>query len=170
MHVLNIYFIPFALILILSAIYFSEPDPRITYVSFAILFVFFLINRWLSKNAYKFIKWTSRIRILTVWLNLAAAAALFYLLGSYWAPTWLLFLIPPALAAMFMKKAQVFLISLTSLILMLGTYYVKSRLIDLPLSSVQWAMACIHALFVIFFALFVQAMSEMAVKMRDTLK
>ena len=37
MHILNYYFTPFAVILILFAIFFSEPERKVTYASFAIL-------------------------------------------------------------------------------------------------------------------------------------
>lgn len=170
MNILNYYFTPFAVILILSAIYFSQPEKNITFLSFAVLFIFFFINYWFSKNAYKFVRWFYKIRMLLVWLNLITSGILFYLLGSFWAPMWLLFLTAPATAGMFMKKKQVLIITLSSVFLMLGIYYLKSVILDIKLGQVQWAMASIHAVFVIFFALFVQAMSEMLVKIRDTLK
>ncbi len=53
MQMLNRYFTPFALILILSAIYFSQPDPRDYKISLAILLASILVNWWLSKNAYR---------------------------------------------------------------------------------------------------------------------
>ena len=86
MHILNYYFTPFAVVLILFAIFFSEPEPRVTYLSFGILAAAFIANYWLGKNLYKFLRWSRHIRALTVWLNMAVSAALFYLLSPYWAP------------------------------------------------------------------------------------
>jgi len=154
MHLLNTYFTPFALILTVFAIYFSPLEKQTIYTTFGILAVTFVINWWVSKNEYKFFKWIQKIRILTVIFNLLITAIIFYLLGSYWAPTWLLFLIAPSASAMFMKRFHVFLIALTAALLMLGT--------------ILWAIASIHAIFVILFSLFVNSMSEMILKARNS--
>lgn len=115
-------------------------------------------------------RWSQNIRALMVWLNLLTSAVLFYLLFSYWAPMWLLFLMAPATAAMYMNKRNVFFIAFCSAIAMLGVYYLKSIMLDNQFSRQLWGMASVHALFVIFFAMFVAAMSEMILKVRDSLK
>ena len=168
MHLLNTYFTPFAVILTVFAIYFSALDKQTMYLALGILAVTFAINWWVSKNEYKFFKWIQKIRVLTVIFNLLVTAVIFYLLGSYWAPTWLLFLIAPSASAMFMKRFHVFLIALSAALLMLGIYYLKSFLLGMPLGTVLWAMASIHAIFVILFSLFVNSMSLMILKVRDS--
>src|ERR1035437_7021148 len=107
MHILNYYFTPFAVILILFAIFFSEPEHSVTYASFGLLAASFVVNYWLNANVYRLMQLTRRIRGITVWINLFTSAVLFYLLFPYWAPMWLLFLMAPAASAMFMKKWQV---------------------------------------------------------------
>ena len=62
MHMLNRYFAPFALFLILSAIWFSEPEPRDYKLSLAILAVSAAVNWWLDRNAYRFMAWSRRLR------------------------------------------------------------------------------------------------------------
>ncbi len=168
MHILNYYFTPFAVILIAFAIYFSEPERSVTYISFAILSASFVTNYWFTRNTYRFMRWMHNVRTLMVWLNLITSAVLFYLLGSYWAPMWLLFIIAPATSAMFMSKFRVFLIAFASAAAMLGVYYLKSVQLDIDFGRQLWAMAACHALFVIFFSLFVAAMSEMILKVRDS--
>ena len=170
MHILNYYFTPFAIILIAFAIYFSEPGKNVTYISFAILTASFGANYWFSRNTYRFMRWMHNVRALMVWLNLATSAVLFYLLGSYWAPMWLLFIIAPATSAMFMKKTSVTFIAVASAAAMLGVYYLKSLQLGIPFGQQLWAMASCHALFVIFLSLFVAAMSEMILKVRDSLR
>ena len=170
MHILNYYFTPFAVILIVFAVYFSEPGKNITYASFAILAASFGINYWFTKNTYRFMRWMHNIRALMVWLNLLTSTVLFYLLFPYWAPMWLLFIIAPATSAMFMKKSRVFFIAFASAAAMLGAYYVKSILLDMPFGSQLWATASVQALFLIFFSMFVAAMSEMILKVRDSLR
>ena len=172
MHILNYYFTPFAVILILFAIFFSQPDPQVTRASFVILAAAFAVNWWLGRNIYRFLRWSRHIRALTVWINLAVSAALFYLLSAYWAPMWLLFLTAPAASAMYMRKWQVFLISLASAGLMLGLYYARSLAFGEGggLGTQLWAMASVQAVFIIFFSMFTAAMAEMVVKVRDSMR
>jgi hypothetical protein len=168
MHILNYYFTPFAVILILFALFFSEPERSVTYASFIILAAAFAANYWLGSNVYRFMRWSRHIRALTVWLNLAVSATLFYLLAAYWAPMWLLFLTAPAASAMYMKKWQVLLTALAASALMLGLYYLRSSLYGLGMSAQFWAMAATQAVFIIFFSMFTAAMAEMIVKVRDS--
>lgn len=170
MHILNYYFTPFAIILIVFAVYFSEPEKSVTYASFAILAAAFAVNYWVTANTYRFMRWMHGIRALMVWLNLLTSTVLFYLLFPYWAPMWLLFLIAPATAAMFMQKTRVFLIAFASAAAMLGAYYVKSVMLEMPFGEQLWATAAVQALFVIFLSMFMAAMSEMILKVRDSLR
>lgn len=172
MHILNYYFTPFAVILILFAIFFSEPEPQVTYLSFGILAAAFVANWWLARNLYKFLRWSRHIRALTVWINMAVSGALFYLLSPYWAPMWLLFLTAPAASAMYMKKWQVFLTALTSAALMIALYYVRSLAYGEGggMGAQLWGMAATQAVFIVFFSMFAAAMAEMVVKVRDSLR
>ena len=170
MHILNYYFTPFAVILICFAIFFSEPEKAVTYRAFGLLAGAFALNYWLSANTYKLMQYTRHVRGIIVWVNLLTGAALFYWLSPYWAPMWLLFLTGPAAAAMFMRKWQVFLISLAAAALMLGVYYYRSVANDMGLSPQLIGMAASQAVFIIFFAMFTAAMAEMAVKVRDSMR
>ena len=170
MHILNYYFTPFAVILILFAIFFSEPERKVTYASFAILAAAFVSNYWLGKNMYRFMRWSRHIRALTVWINLAVSAALFYLLSPYWAPMWLLFLTAPSASAMYMKKWQGFLTALGASAIMIALYYARSVAYGDGggMGSQLWGMALTQAVFIVFFSLFTAAMAEMIVKVRDS--
>jgi hypothetical protein len=172
MHILNFYFTPFAVILILFAIFFSEPEPGVTRMSFAILGAAFAANWWLNRNTYRFLRWSRHIRALTVWLNLAVSATLFYLLSAYWAPMWLLFLTAPAASAMYMKKWQVLLVSLVSAGLMVGLYYARSLAYGDGggMGTQLWGMAGTQAVFIVFFSMFTAAMAEMIIKVRDSMR
>ncbi|HNT98439.1 MAG TPA: hypothetical protein PKK31_09260 [Elusimicrobiales bacterium] len=186
MHILNHFFIPFALILIGFAIYFSEPETAVTRLSFAVLLAAFALNVLINRNTYRFMRWIRALRVGLVWLNLLTAAVLFYLLGGYWAPMWLLFTMPSAAGAMFMGRAGAGLTAAAAAALMMAIYLFRGArfaLIADPgittyaealrqvLATGQlWGQAAIHALFIVVFALFVQAMSEMVVKMRDSMR
>ena len=171
MHILNYYFTPFAVILILFAIFFSQPERSVTYLSFGILGAAFAINVWLNRNVYRFLRWSRHIRAVTVWMNLAVSAALFYLLSAYWAPMWLLFLTAPAASAMYMKKWQVFLTALFSCAVMFALYYVRGLAFgEGGLGTQLWAMAGTQAVFIVFFSMFTAAMAEMVIKVRDSMR
>ncbi len=167
MHILNYYFTPFAVILILFAIFFSEPERGITYASFALLAAAFAANYWLGRNVYRFMRWSRHIRAVTVWLNLAVSAALFYLLVANWAPMWLLFLTAPAASAMYMKKWQVFLTALAAAGSMIVLYYLLTHG---EMGPQLWGMVLTQAVFIIFFSMFTTAMAEMIVKVRDSMR
>ena len=172
MHILNYYFTPFAVILILFAIFFSEPEQQVTYLSFGVLAAAFFANWWLGRNTYKFLRWSRHIRALTVWMNMAVSGALFYLLSPYWSPMWLLFLTAPAASAMYMKKWQVFLTALVSSGIMIALYYVRSLAYGEGggMGAQLWGMAVTQAVFIIFFSMFTSAMAEMVVKVRDSMR
>ena len=170
MHILNYYFTPFAVILIAFAIFFSEPERNVTYASFALLAAAFGLNYWMSANVYQLMRYTRSVRGIMVWINLITSAALFYLLAPYWAPMWLLFLTAPAASAMFMKKWQVFLTALAAAALMVGIYYLRSVIYEIELSPQLLGMAATQAVFIVFFSMFTAAMTEMTVKVRDSLR
>jgi hypothetical protein len=186
MHILNYYFTPFAVILILFAIFFSQPEKEVTYISFGLLAAAFVLNIWLNSNIYRFMRWSRHIRAVTVWLNLAVSAALFYLLAAYWSSMWLLFLTAPAASAMFMKKWQVFGVALTSALLMISLYLYKGAASMLAMdpeltgmsaalaqvlgNTQQLAIAATQAIFIIFFSMFAAAMTEMTLKVRDSMR
>lgn len=162
MQILSFYFTPFAAILIVFALYFSEPEKSTMLMSGGVLAAVTLLNHWFSKRAYRFLRWTQMMRTILVWMNLAASAALFYLLGSYWAPMWLLFLTAPATAALFMNRTWTAVMALAASFSMLGIYWIKG-----VEGGIFWGQAAIHAIFVVVFSLFVHALAQIALRMRD---
>ncbi len=163
MQILNLYFSPFAAILIIFAIYFSDIEKPAMFISAGILAAVTLLNYWIAKQAYRFLQWTNTIRIVILWLNLAASIMLFYMLGSYWAPMWLLFLTAPATAAMFMSRLRTLAVAFAAAASMLGIYLLKG-----VEGAVFWGQASVHAIFVIIFSLFVHALAQMALRIRDS--
>ena len=98
---------------------------------------------------------------------------------------WLLFLTAPAASAMYMKKWQVFAVSLCSAAAMLGIYLYKGMAFAMSdaagmtpgeafsaaVSNTQLiGMAATQAVFIVFFSMFAAAMAEMIVKVRDSMR
>ncbi len=165
MNLLNLYFTPFATSLVLLAIYFSEPDKTTKYSAFAILVVSLIVNHWFSKNTYRFIGWTNRLKQIQVCLTFLWSLMLFYLLFPYWAPMWLLLVMPAVTAALYQDKLQTFITGLISAATVLGVYYLRWRGNEIP--AQLWAQAAVHAAFIPVLAMFVHALAQTALKMRD---
>lgn len=168
MHYFNNIFTPFGIIILLFALFFSNPDKTTTTVTISVLIIQFITNFYFSKNIYRYIKYMSKIRVGIVIFNIITTSVIFYFITAYWAPSWLLYTMPPAFAATFMKKKPTILISAFSSISMLFIYWLRSYILELNLSTALWAMALCHALFIIVFALLINHMSELIIKMRET--
>lgn len=165
MNLLNLYFTPFATLLVVIAIYFSEPDKATKYWAFGILATSLVVNHWLSKNTYRFIGWTTRLKLLQVWLTFLWSVLLFYLLFPFWAPMWLLLTMPAVTAALYQSRLQTLLTGCISGATVLFVYYLRWRGNDIP--AQLWAQAAVHAGFIPVLALFVHALAQTALKMRD---
>ena len=164
MQMLNRYFAPFALILIVSAVYFSEPDPAAYKISLAILAASIVVNWWVAKNTYRYIHWAKQMKILQVWLDYIWAVPLFWLLQPYWGPMWLLFVMAPATAALTMDRWHTLFVATVSAGTMLGIYYYRGVFEVGPAGG----MACVHASFIIIFAMFVYGLAQAALRLRDS--
>jgi hypothetical protein len=163
MQMLNRYFSPFALLLILSAVYCSDPEPSAYHISLGILLVASLVNWWLAANTYRFIRWGRIMRHLQVWLNFLWAVPLFYLLVPFWAPMWLLFVMPSATAALYMTRLQTAGVAVVSAGTMLAIFYRNGAFAALT----SGGMAIVQASFIVIFALFVHALAQNALRLRD---
>lgn len=172
MQMLNRYFVPFALILILSAIWFSVENPldwrhwdSAYKLSLGILAVSMVVNWWLSKYTYHFIHWAKQMKILQVWLYYIWAVPLFWLLQPFWGPMWLIFVMAPITAALFTNRRHTIVMALVSAGTMLGIYY-KGGVFDGGLGPAG-GMACVHACFIVVIAMFIRGLEQAALRLRD---
>ena len=167
MNLLNLYFTPFAAAMVLTAIYFSEPDGRTKGLSIGLLIVSLAVNHWFSKNTYRFVGWAQRLKLLQVWLTFLWSALLAYLLMPYWAPMWLLLTLPPVTAALYQGKGQTLATAGICSLAVLGLYWLYERAVGMPLGPAQWGQACVHAAFIPVLAAFVHELAQTALRMRD---
>lgn len=171
MQMLNRYFAPYALLLILSAIWFTVETPTdigswdANYkLSLGILAASAAVNWWLNKNMYRFYSWAWQMRALQVWLDYVWAAALFWLLQPYWAPMWLLFVMSPATAALFWDRWKTLGMALISAGTMLAIYWQRGVFEG---GGPMAGMAVVHAAFIVVLALFVHGLAQAALRLRD---
>jgi hypothetical protein len=162
MEILNRYFAPFAAFLVLSAIYFSKPDAHTTWLSLGMLAFAIAANLWISRRAYRYIAWTKYLRGGLVWINYLLCIPLVYLLGGWWGPMWLLFLMAPATAALHGKWIETVSVAVASAATLLAIYWFRGLEGDFA-----WGQAGVHAVFIVFFSLFVHALAEAVVRFRD---
>lgn len=167
MQMLNRYFTPFALVLIISAVYFRIDDFRETgsrapFVAAGILVADVLVNWWLGRNQYRWIKWSRQLRLVQVWLPFVWAVPLFYLLYPYWAPMWLLFVMAPTAAGLTAGRGQTLLCALVSIATMVGIYWSRQ-----PLSGEFLGVALSQSAFILLFSLFVHSLAQAALRLRD---
>ncbi|MFH1725338.1 MAG: hypothetical protein ABII00_12060 [Elusimicrobiota bacterium] len=167
MNLLNLYFTPFAAILVLVALYFSDPDKTTKYLSFGILAASLVVNHWFAKNTYRFVGWTNRLKLVQVWLTFLWSALLAYLLMPFWAPMWLLLTMPPVTSALYQGRWQTMITGCICGATILGLYFLRQLSVGIPLGAQHWAQACVQAAFIPVLALFVHALAQTALRMRD---
>ena len=172
MQMLNRYFVPFALILILSAIWFNVENPAdwrhwdTAYkYSLAILAVSTVVNWWFAKNTYRYIHLAKQMKVLQVWLYFIWAVPLFWLLQTFWEPMWLLFVMAPVAAALFTNRWHTVVMALVSAGTMLGIYY-KRDVFSYGWTTGQAGMSYVHATFIVVFSLFVYGLEQTALRLR----
>ena len=167
MQMLNRYFTPFALVLIISAVYFRidefrDAGTRAPLIAAGILIADMLVNWWLGRNQYRWMAWSRQLRMLQVWLNYVWAVPLFYLLYPYWAPMWLLFVMAPTAAALTTSRRHTVICASVSAGSMIALYWQRQ-----PLEGVFLGMALSQAAFILIFSLFVNSLAQTALRMRD---
>lgn len=167
MNLLNLYFTPFAAVMVVSAIYFSDPDVSVKWISIGTLLVSLIVNHWFSKNTYRFIGWAQRMKTLQVWLTFLWSAVLAYLLMPFWAPMWLLLTLPPVTAALYQSKGQTLGTAGVCSLAVLGLYKAYEVKVGMPLGEVMWAQGAVHAAFIPVLAAFVHELAQAALRMRD---
>ena len=172
MQMLNRYFAPFALLLILSGIWFTVDNPADIrhwdpsyYAALVILAASIVINWWFTANTYRFIHWSKWMRQAQIWLNFVWAVPLFWLLQPFWAPMWLLFVMAPATAALYTSRGETIVTSLVASASMLAIYF-KRGVFDGGIGPAG-GQAIVQAAFILVFSLFVHGLAQTALRMRD---
>lgn len=161
MHLLNRFFGPFAALLVLSAVYYSDPERERVWASLALIVVALATNSWIAKNCYRYIRWTQVLRHAQIWANFVWALALFTLLGAWWGPMWLLLLLCPVSAAVYGSRTETLLAALGSALGLLGFYWFRG-----VEGSYAWGQAYTHAAFLAIFPLFIHSLAQASLRVR----
>ena len=155
----NRYFTPFAVFLVLSAIIIGKPSDKIGFYSIFLLviaLIFNVITGIIIRKVSSKVKLFSNIRLFT---NFAFNIVFVYLLGFIWAPVWLLFLLTPVATGLYSSLKKTFLTSIGVSGSLLLIYAIRGMR-----SEVGWGQAIVQAVFIISLSLFVNALSRLASK------
>jgi hypothetical protein len=94
---------------------------------------------------------------LRLYTNLAVNCVLVYLLGGYWTPIWLLFVLTPAATAVYGSRNRTLWTSTIVSALLLGSHAFRG--LNAP---IDWGVAWVQALFILFLSLFLNEIAGLA--------
>jgi PAS domain S-box-containing protein len=162
-RIVDRFFTPFALCLVVSSLYlgFAEPKAKIISVTLVVfLGVFNELSAWMAKRRAE---WAIPIGATRIVTNFIANIALVYLLGTFWGPMWLLFVLTPVATALYASGLRTFITAAISSAALLGIYW--SRGLEGP---VGWGQASLHAAFIVFISLFVNSVARLVMQMKSS--
>lgn len=173
MHLLNYYFIPFATLLVGTAIW-KAPDsvatPGVRVAAGLVLVAAIAVNWWFANRSYRYMMWMRHLREAQVWMNTLWALPLYWMFCGVWGPMWLLFTFSPVTAAQHMDSKRTLLVSVVNALLMCAilwargvAFYEDGQFVNTQI----WMMTLVHASFVVCIGMFVRALSEVALKLRS---
>jgi hypothetical protein len=93
---------------------------------------------------------------MRLYTNLAINCVLVYLLGGYWTPIWLLFVLTPAATAVYGSRRKTLATACGVSALLLFSHGLRK--FNAP---VDWGGAWVEALFILFLSLFLNELSEL---------
>ena len=162
-RIVDRFFTPFALALVASSLYLGFAEPKIK--AFSIGLVIFLgifneVTAWLARRRMEWAVPIGSTRIVT---NFVTNVALVYMLGTFWGPMWLLFVLTPVATALYASWLRTFVTAAISSAALLGIYW--SRGLEGP---VGWGQASLHAAFIVFISLFVNSIARLVMQMKNT--
>jgi PAS domain S-box-containing protein len=158
----NRFFTPFALVMVGMAMWLGFAEPRVYHMALALalgLAVFNEASVWFAK---KHPEWTAAIGYTRLVTNFVSNVVLVYMLGTFWGPMWLLFVLTPvstALYANWMQTLGTALLSAGSLLAIYGSRGLEG--------AVGWGQASVHAAFIVFISLFVNSIARMVMQIKS---
>jgi hypothetical protein len=147
--------------LVVSSLYLGFAEPKIKTISVALvvfLGIFNELSAWIAKRK---IEWAVPIGSTRIVTNFVANVALVYLLGTFWGPMWLLFVLTPVATALYASWQRTFITAAVSSGALLAIYW--SRGLE---GSVGWGQASLHAAFIVFISLFVNSIARLVMQMK----
>lgn len=155
------FFTPFALVMVLAAMALGYAEPVVYRVALAIALALVAFNETSVWLARRHPDWTVRIGTTRLVTNFVANVVLVYMLGTFWGPMWLLFVLTPvatALHADWRKTIGTAMISSAALLAIYGSRGLEG--------AIGWGQASLHAAFIVFISLFVNSIARMVMQIK----
>ncbi len=162
-RIVDRFFTPFALSLVVSSLYLGFAEPRAKWISVGLVVFLGIFNEISAYIAKKHMEWAVPVGNTRIITNFIANVVLVYLLGTFWGPMWLLFVLTPVATALYASWTRTFVTATISSAALLGIYY--SRGLE---GSVGWGQASLHAAFIVFISLFVNSIARLVMQMKGT--
>jgi PAS domain S-box-containing protein len=156
------FFTPFASLLVLAGVWMGFAEAQAKHLSIFLLLFTFIFNEVSVMLSRKYVEWTKTIGNVRLVTNFLANIALVYMLGTFWGPMWLLFVLTPVATALYADWKRTAITSVVSAAALLGIY--ASRGLE---GAVGWGQASIHAAFIVFISLFVNSIARMVMQVRS---
>jgi PAS domain S-box-containing protein len=156
------FFTPFAATMVLAAMFLGYAEPREEHIALAIVSLLVVFNEGSVYLARRHPEWTLRIGYSRIGTNFLANIFLVYLLGTFWGPMWLLFVLSPISTALYADWKKTILTSVISAGALLAIY--ASRGLS---GSVGWGQASLHASFIVFISLFVNSIARLVMQIKS---
>ncbi len=160
-RIVDRFFTPFALSLVISSLYLGFAEPRAKWISVGLVVFLGIFNEISAYIAKKHMEWAVTVGNTRIVTNFIANVALVYLLGTFWGPMWLLFVLTPVATALYASWTRTFVTAAISSAALLGIYY--SRGLE---GTVGWGQASLHAAFIVFISLFVNSIARLVMQMK----
>jgi len=157
------FFTPFAALLVLGGALMGYAEPWAKYTAVSLLLLLFVFNEVSVALAGKRVDWAKKIGNTRLVTNFLANVFLVYLLGTFWGPMWLLFVLTPVATALYADWKRTLWTSLISAGALLGIY--ASRGLS---GAIGWGQAASHAVFIVFISLFVNAIARLIAQVRSS--
>lgn len=156
------FFTPFAATMVLASMFLGYAERRVEYWSMAIVTALVVFNELSVYISRRRTAWTLAISYSRLATNFVANVTLVYLLGTFWGPMWLLFVLTPIATALHADWKKTLAIGVVSAGALLAIYW--SRGLEGP---VGWGQASLHAAFIVFISLFVNSIARMVMQMKS---
>jgi hypothetical protein len=156
------FFTPFATLLVLAAAWMGFADPGAKHIAIGVLLVLFIFNEASVAVARRHVEWAKKVGNTRLVTNFLANVVLVYLLGTFWGPMWLLFVLTPVATALYADWKTTAITGLISAGALLGIY--ASRGLE---GAVGWGQASVHAAFIVFISLFVNSIARLVMQIRS---
>jgi PAS domain S-box-containing protein len=161
-RIVDRFFTPFALALVASSLYLGFAEPKLKAYSIGLVIFLGIFNEVTAWMARRRMDWAVPIGSTRIVTNFVTNVALVYMLGTFWGPMWLLFVLTPVATALYASWLRTFVTAAISSAALLGIYW--SRGLEGP---VGWGQASLHAAFIVFISLFVNSIARLVMQMKS---